>query len=65
MNHQGRAKMSRAWAHVVSPDDMVERYGADSTRMYTLFATSADRDSIGRTLAWKGVSRFLARCTAS
>ncbi len=38
------AKMSKSLGNVVSPDDMVERYGADSTRMYTLFATSPDRE---------------------
>ncbi len=34
---KGGAKMSKSLGNVVSPDDMVARYGADSTRMYTLF----------------------------
>ncbi len=36
--------MSKSLGNVVSPDDMVARYGADSTRMYTLFGGPPDRD---------------------
>jgi leucyl-tRNA synthetase len=55
------AKMSKSKGNVVSPNDMIERYGADATRMYALFAAPPDRD-----LEWQedgvgGISRFLSR----
>ncbi len=58
---KGGAKMSKSLGNVVSPDDMVERYGADSTRMYTLFAAPPDRDLDWQDLGVEGISRFLSR----
>jgi leucyl-tRNA synthetase len=58
---KGGAKMSKSLGNVVSPDDMVAKYGADSTRMYTLFAAPADRDLDWQDAGVEGVSRFLAR----
>ena len=58
---KGGAKMSKSLGNVVSPDDMVERYGADSTRMYTLFATSPDRELDWQDEGVEGIERFLSR----
>ncbi|MGC2185626.1 MAG: leucine--tRNA ligase [Terriglobales bacterium] len=58
---KGGAKMSKSMGNVVSPDEMVERYGADSTRMYTLFATSPDRELDWQDEGVEGIRRFLAR----
>src|ERR1700723_93469 len=58
---KGGAKMSKSLGNVVSPDDMVERYGADSTRMYTLFATSPDRELDWQDEGVEGIQRFLGR----
>jgi leucyl-tRNA synthetase len=58
---KGGAKMSKSLGNVVSPDDMVAKYGADSTRMYTLFAAPPDRDLDWQDAGVEGVSRFLAR----
>jgi leucyl-tRNA synthetase len=55
------AKMSKSLGNVVSPDDMVARYGADATRMYTLFASPPDRDLDWQDAGVEGVSRFLSR----
>ena len=55
------AKMSKSLGNVVSPDDMVARYGADATRLYTLFAAPPDRDLDWQDQGVEGVSRFLNR----
>lgn len=55
------AKMSKSKGNVVSPDDMVGRYGADSTRVYALFAAPPDRDLDWQENGVEGVSRFLAK----
>ena len=54
------AKMSKSKGNVVSPDDMVARYGADAARMYALFAAPPDRDLDWQEDGVAGVSRFLA-----
>jgi leucyl-tRNA synthetase len=55
------AKMSKSKGNVISPDDMVARYGADATRMYALFAAPPDRDLDWQEDGVAGVSRFLSR----
>ena len=55
------AKMSKSKGNVVSPDLMIERYGADATRMYSLFAAPPDRDLEWQEDGVAGISRFLSR----
>ncbi|MGB0123117.1 MAG: class I tRNA ligase family protein, partial [Silvibacterium sp.] len=55
------AKMSKSKGNVVSPDDMIARYGADATRAYSLFAAPPDRDLDWQEDGVAGVSRFLGR----
>ena len=55
------AKMSKSKGNVVSPDEMIERYGADATRMYALFAAPPDRDLEWQEDGVAGVSRFLSK----
>jgi leucyl-tRNA synthetase len=55
------AKMSKSKGNVVSPDLMIDRYGADATRLYALFAAPPDRDLDWQEEGVAGISRFLAR----
>jgi leucyl-tRNA synthetase len=55
------AKMSKSKGNVVSPDEMIARFGADATRVYALFAAPPDRDLDWQEDGVAGVYRFLAR----
>ncbi len=55
------AKMSKSLGNVVSPDEMVAHYGGDSARMYTLFATSPDRELDWQDEGVAGIYRFLSK----
>jgi leucyl-tRNA synthetase len=55
------AKMSKSLGNVVSPDEMVVRYGADAARLYSLFAAPPDRDLDWQDSAIEGIQRFLGR----
>jgi len=55
------AKMSKSLGNVVSPDEMVARYGADAARLYTLFAAPPDRDLDWQDSGIEGIQRFLGR----
>ena len=55
------AKMSKSLGNIVDPDEMMQRYGADTTRMYTLFAAPPERDFDWKEEGIEGVFRFLKR----
>src|SRR5713101_2000438 len=55
------AKMSKNMGNVVSPDEMVARYGADAARLYSLFAAPPDRDLDWQDSGIEGIQRFLGR----
>jgi leucyl-tRNA synthetase len=57
---EGR-KMSKNIGNVVSPDEMVARYGADAARAYSLFAAPPDRDLDWQDTGIEGIQRFLGR----
>ncbi len=54
-------KMSKNLGNVVSPDDMVARYGADAARLYSLFAAPPDRDLDWQDSGIEGIRKFLGR----
>jgi leucyl-tRNA synthetase len=55
------AKMSKSLGNVVSPDEMIARYGADAARVYSLFAAPPDRDLDWQDSGIEGIHRFLGR----
>jgi leucyl-tRNA synthetase len=55
------AKMSKSLGNVVSPDEMVTRYGADAARLNSLFAAPPDRDLDWQDSGIEGMQRFLGR----
>jgi leucyl-tRNA synthetase len=58
------AKMSKSLGNIVSPDEMVARYGADAARLYSLFAAPPDRDLDWQDTGIEGIRRFLGRVYA-
>ncbi len=52
-------KMSKSLGNVVSPDDLVNKYGCDSLRMYELFVGPPELDSEWDDSGIDGVFRFL------
>ena len=58
---EGGEKMSKSKGNTVSPDDIVERYGADSLRLYEMFIGPFDQPVAWNTSAIAGSRRFLER----
>jgi leucyl-tRNA synthetase len=54
-------KMSKRWFNVVTPDDVVAKYGCDAFRMYEMFLGPIEASKPWDTKGIDGVSRFLKR----
>jgi leucyl-tRNA synthetase len=54
-------KMSKSMYNVVNPDDVVEKYGADTLRLYEMFLGPLEQSKPWDTNGIDGVSRFLRK----
>ncbi len=57
-------KMSKRWGNVVAPSTIVQKYGADTCRVYVLFAGPPERDFDWSDEQVEGAYRFLKRVWA-
>jgi leucyl-tRNA synthetase len=61
LEHEGLGKMSKSEGNGVDPEGLIERFGADTARLFTMYASPPDQ-----TLEWsdegvQGASRFIRR----
>ncbi|MBW3565144.1 MAG: leucine--tRNA ligase [Acidobacteria bacterium] len=54
-------KMSKSRFNVVAPDELIERYGADTERVYTLFIAPPEKEAAWSDEGVVGAARFLRR----
>jgi leucyl-tRNA synthetase len=54
-------KMSKSKLNGVSPDEIIEEFGADALRLYEMFMGPFDREKVWNTDAVNGCKRFLNR----
>ncbi len=54
-------KMSKSKHNVQNPDDLIEKYGADTLRLYEMFLGPIDQDKPWDTKGIEGVYRFLKK----
>jgi len=67
MRHQGMIlgpdgkKMSKSKGNVISPDEIIEKFGADTLRVYEMFMGPIEADKPWDIRAVAGIYRFLSR----
>ena len=53
--------MSKSKGNTISPDEYIERHGADAVRLYLLFIGPVDQDAEWQDAGFEGIVRFLHR----
>jgi len=61
MVNKDGAKMSKSKGNVVSPDEIIAKYGADTGRLFILFAAPPEKDLDWSDRGVEGCARFLKR----
>ncbi|MES2039191.1 MAG: leucine--tRNA ligase [Pseudomonadota bacterium] len=61
----GIEKMSKSKNNVVEPKDIIEQFGADTARLFTMFAGPPDQSAAWSNSGVEGASRYLRRLWAS
>lgn len=61
MVYKDGAKMSKSKGNVITPDEIVEQYGADTGRLFILFASPPEKDLDWNDQGVEGCHRFLRR----
>lgn len=54
-------KMSKRWGNIITPDDVIKQYGADTMRTYEMFMAPFEVDKAWNVNSVAGVHRFLNR----
>jgi leucyl-tRNA synthetase len=54
-------KMSKRWFNVITPDEVIAKYGCDTFRMYEMFLGPIEQSKPWNTEGIDGVSRFLRK----
>ncbi|MFH1661857.1 MAG: leucine--tRNA ligase, partial [Candidatus Falkowbacteria bacterium] len=61
INAEDGRKMSKRWGNVINPDEIVEKYGADSMRVYEMFMGPFSQPCAWNTNGLVGARKFLEK----
>ena len=61
LHHAGMIKMSKSKANGIDPEDMIKLYGADTVRLFMMFASPAELTLEWRQSGVEGSQRFLRK----
>ncbi len=61
VQHAGMSKMSKSKNNGIDPQDLIDKYGADTIRLYTMFAAPPEQTLEWSESAVEGAHRFLRR----